>query len=166
MKSFQNSYGANMMQTVEQQQGPKKTKRETEPAQSSKLDALEQELRSEGKSSQQQQDSQIAGGAAAPTPDQRQKLQQYAPREAGFRYYGNRLGDYSTLLSQQREDAARFTQPMLSSTIESQKESHKLVSANSQMNYMASQFGLNARSTRVWKKAKKYPKMENQSTWF
>ena len=160
MKSFQNSYGANMMQTVEQQQGPKKKREET--AQSSKLDALEQELRSEGKSSQQQQDSQLAGNAAAPTPDQRQKLQQYAPRDAGFRYYGNKLGDYSTLLSQQREDAARFTQPMLSSTLESQKESHKLASANRQMDYMASQFGLNARSTRVWKKAKKYPKMGNQ----
>jgi hypothetical protein len=161
MKSFQNSYGAQMMQTVAEQQGPKKTKRE-EPAQSSKLDALEQELRSEGKSSQQQQDSQLAGNAAAPTPDQRQKLQQYAPRDANFRYFGNKLGDYSTLLSQQREDAARFTQPMLSSTLESQKESHKLVSANTQLNYMASQFGLNARSNRVWKKAKKVSKMNVQ----
>ena len=161
MKSFQNSYSASVMNSVSEQQGPKKTKRE-EPAQSSKLDALEQELRSEGKSSQTKTDSQLAGNAEAPTPDQRQKLMQYAPRDAGFRYYGNKLGDYSTLLSQQREDAARFTQPMLSSTLESQKESHKLASANRQMDYMASQFGLNARSTRVWKKAKKYPKMGNQ----
>ena len=161
MKSFQNSYGASMMQTVTEQQGPKKTKRE-EPAQSSKLDALEQELRSEGKSSQVQQDSQLAGNAAVPTPDQRQKLQQYAPRDANFRYFGNKLGDYSGLLSQQREDAARFTQPMLASTLESQKESHKLASANTQLNYLSSQFGLNTRSTRVWKKAKKYPKMNNQ----
>ena len=161
MKSFQNSYGASMMQTVTEQQGPKKTKRE-EPAQSSKLDALEQELRSEGKSSQVQQDSQLAGNAAAPTLDQRQKLQQYAPKDAGFRYFGNKLGDYSGLLSQQREDAARFTQPMLASTLESQKESHKLASANTQLNYLSSQFGLNTRSTRVWKKAKKYPKMNNQ----
>ena len=150
-----------MMQTVTEQQGPKKTKRE-EPAQSSKLDALEQELRSEGKSSQVQQDSQLAGNAAVPTPDQRQKLQQYAPRDANFRYFGNKLGDYSGLLSQQREDAARFTQPMLASTLESQKESHKLASANAQLNYLSSQFGLNTRSTRVWKKAKKYPKMNNQ----
>ena len=161
MKSFQNSYGAQMMQTVAEQQGPKKTKRE-EPQQSNKLDALEAELRSESKSSQQQQDSQLAGNAAAPTPDQRQKLQQYAPRDAGFRYFGNKLGDYSGLLSQQREDAARFTQPMLASTLESQKESHKLASANTQLNYLSSQFGLNTRSTRVWKKAKKYPKMNNQ----
>ena len=36
MKSFQNSYGASMMENVAQQQGPKKPKRE-EPAQSSKL---------------------------------------------------------------------------------------------------------------------------------
>ena len=161
MKSFQNSYSASMMNSVTEQQGPKKTKRE-EPAQSSKLDALEQELRSEGKSSQVQQDSQLAGNAAVPTPDQRQKLQQYAPRDANFRYFGNELGDYSGLLSQQREDAARFTQPMLASTLESQKESHKLASANTQLNYLSSQFGLNTRSTRVWKKAKKYPKMNNQ----
>ncbi len=162
MKSFQNNFGASMMHTVTEQQGPKKTKREEPPVQSGKLDALEQELRSEGKSSQLQQDSQLAGNAAAPTPDQRQKLQQYAPKDAGFRYYGNKLGDYSGLLSQQREDAARFTQPMLASTLESQKESHKLASANRQMDYMASQFGLNARAQRVWKKAKKYPKMSVQ----
>ena len=133
-----------------------------EPVQSKKLDALEAELRSENKEQKTEQNNQLAGAASVPTPDTRQKLQQYAPRDAGFRYYGNRLGDYSGLLSQQREDAARFTQPMLASTIESQKESHKLVSANRQMDYMASQFGLNARSTRVWKKAKKYPKMGNQ----
>ena len=161
MKSFQNSYGANMMQTVAEQQGPKKTKRE-EPAQSSKLDALEQELRSEGKQQQEQQESQLAGGAAAPTPDQRQKLQQYAPRDAGYRYYGNKLADYSTLLGQQREDSAKFLQPMLASTLESAKESHKLASANRQMDYLSSQFGLNARSQRVWKKAKKTPKMSVQ----
>ena len=161
MKSFQNSYSASVMNSVTEQQGPKKTKRE-EPAQSSKLDALEQELRSEGKSSQTKTDSQLAGNAEAPTPDQRQKLMQYAPRDAGFRYYGNKLGDYSGLLSQQREDAAKFAQPMLASTLESQKESHKLASANTQLNYLSSQFGLNTRSTRVWKKAKKYPKMNNQ----
>ena len=161
MKSFQNSYSASVMNSVSEQQGPKKTKRE-EPAQSSKLDALEQELRSEGKSSQTKTDSQLAGNAEAPTPDQRQKLMQYAPRDAGFRYFGNKLGDYSGLLSQQREDAAKFAQPMLASTLESQKESHKLASANTQLNYLSSQFGLNTRSTRVWKKAKKYPKMNNQ----
>ena len=161
MKSFQNNFGATMMENVAQQGAPKKPKSQ-EPAQSSKLDALEQELRSEGKSSQQQQDSQLAGNAAAPTPDQRQKLQQYAPRDAGFRYFGNKLGDYSGLLSQQRGDAAKFAQPMLASTLESQKESHKLASANRQMDYMASQFGLNARSQRVWKKAKKTPKMSVQ----
>ena len=149
------------MNSVSEQQGPKKTKRE-EPAQSSKLDALEHELRSEGKSSQTKTDSQLAGNAEAPTPDLRQKLMQYAPRDAGFRYYGNKLGDYSGLLSQQREDAAKFAQPMLASTLESQKESHKLASANTQLNYLSSQFGLNTRSTRVWKKAKKYPKMINQ----
>ena len=83
MKSFQNNYGASMMENVAQQSAPKKPKSQ-EPAQSSKLDALEQELRSEGKSSQQQQDSQLAGNAAAPTPDQRQKLQQYAPMMQGL----------------------------------------------------------------------------------
>ena len=166
MKSFQNNYGATMMENVTQQQGPKKPKSQEPPAQSSKLDALEQELRSEGKTSQQQQDSQLAGNAAAPTPDQRQKLQQYAARDSDFRYFGNKLGDYSGLLSQQREDAARFAQPMLASTLESQKESHKLASANRQMDYMASQFGLNARSQRVLKKARKNPKMSVQDTFF
>ena len=103
--------------------------------------------------------------AMPPRPHPTAKLQQYAPKDAGFRYFGNKLGDYSGLLSQQREDAARFTQPMLASTLESQKESHKLASANTQLNYLSSQFGLNTRSTRVWKKAKKYPKMNNQDNF-
>ena len=72
-----------MVQNVADQSTVKKTKRE-EPAQSSKLDALEAELRSDNKVTQAKTDSQLAGNASAPTPDQRQKLQQYAPTDDGF----------------------------------------------------------------------------------
>ena len=64
MKSFQNSYGAAMVQTVADQSAAKKPKRE-EPAQSSKLDAQEAELRSDNKATQARTDSQLAGIASA-----------------------------------------------------------------------------------------------------
>ena len=135
------------------------------PAQSEKLDALEKELRSEAKADKTQRSSEIAGNASQPTPDQRQKLQQYAPKDASYKYYGHKLGDYSTLLAQQRQDAQRIAQPMLASTLESQKESHKLASANEQYNMLANQFGLNVRADRIFKKAKKNPRMSAQSSW-
>ena len=165
MKSFQNNFGASMMETVAQQQGPKKPKKE-EPAQSSKLDALEAELRSENKEQKTELSNELAGAASTPTPDMRQKLQQYAPSDVGFKYYGNKLGDYSTLLRQMQTDAQRMVQPMLASTLENQKESHKLVSANDDLSMLANQFGLHARSARVYKKAKKVGKMNAQDHFF
>ena len=155
---FQNTYNTALLDLSGQ---PKKDV----PAQSEKLDALEKELRSEAKSDKTKRSSEIAGNASQPTPDQRQKLQQYAPRDANFKYYGNKLGDYSTLLAQQRQDAQRIAQPMLASTLESQKESHKLANANEQYNMLANQFGLNVRADRIWKKAKKNPRMSAQSSW-
>jgi hypothetical protein len=123
---------------------------------------LEKELRNENKAEQAAQDSQAAGGAAQPTPDTRQKLQMYAPKDTGFRYYGNKLGDYSTMLIQMRADAQHLAQPMLASTLESKKEAHKLATANAQLDLLANQFGLNARADRVFKKARKTPKMSAQ----
>jgi len=133
-----------------------------EPVQSKKLDALEAELRSENKEQKTELSNELAGGASVPSPDTRQKLQQYAPSDVGFKYYGNKLGDYSTLLSQQREDAQRLVQPMLASTLENQKESHKLANANDDLSMLANQFGLHARSARVYKKAKKVGRMNVQ----
>jgi hypothetical protein len=51
------------------------------------------------------------------------------------------------------------------STLESQKESHKLANANEQYSMLANQFGLNVRADRIWKKAKKNPRMSAQSSW-
>ena len=133
-----------------------------EPVQSKKLDALEAELRSENKDQKTELSNELAGAAPVPNPDMRQKLQQYAPRDVGFKYYGNKLGDYSSLLSQQREDAQRLVQPMLASTLESAKESHKLANANDDLSMLANQFGLHARSARVYKRAKKVGRMNVQ----
>ena len=133
-----------------------------EPVQSKKLDALEAELRSETKEQKTELNNELAGAAPVPTTDTRQKLQQLAPRDVEYRYYGNKLGDYSTLLRQMQTDAQRMVQPMLASTLENQKESHKLVSANDDLSMLANQFGLHARSARVYKKAKKVGKMNAQ----
>ena len=133
-----------------------------EPVQSKKLDQLEAELRSENKEQNEQRSNELAGNASVPTQDTRQKLQQLAPRDVGYKYFGNKLGDYSSLLSQQRQDAQRLVQPMLQSTLESAKEAHKLASANDDLSMLANQFGLHARSNRVYKKAKKVGKMNAQ----
>ena len=135
------------------------------PAQSDKLDALEKELRMDSKQQKVQQANMSAGNAQLPTADQRQKLQQIAPTDAGYKYFGNKLGDYSSLLSQMKTDSLRLAQPMLASTLENQKESHKLAAANEQFSLLSNQFGLNARADKVFKKAKKYPKLSNQSSW-
>ena len=155
---FQNTYNTALLDLS----GPPK---KDVPAQSEKLDALEKELRSEAKSDKTQRSSEAAGNASQPTPDQRQKLQQYAPRDATYKYFGNKLGDYSTILAQQRQDAQRIAQPLMLSTLESQKESHKLANANEQYNLLANQFGLNARADRIFKKAKKNPRMSAQTSW-
>ena len=105
-------------------------KRKSEPVQRAKLDELEKELRSEDKEQAAQQANQSAGNAQTPTPDMRQKLQQLAPTDSGFKCYGNKLGDYSTLLQQMKTDAQRIAQPMLASTLENKKESFKLAQAN------------------------------------
>ena len=54
---------------------------------------------------------------------------------------------------------------MLASTIESKRGDFRLQDANSQYGILSSTFGLAARSNRVWKKAKKNPKMSNQDSW-
>ena len=157
---FQQSYNTALMQMDNKKQKP------DVPAQSDKLDQLEKELRMDNKQQKTQQANMSAGNAQIPTTDQRQKLQMYAPTDANFKYYENKLGNYSSLLSQMRTDSERLAQPMLASTLETgQKESHKLAAANEQFSLLSNQFGLNARADKVFKKAKKYPKLSNQSSW-
>jgi hypothetical protein len=158
---FQQSYNTALIQM-----DPSNKKQKPDvPAQSDKLDQLEKELRMDNKQQKTQQANMTAGTAQAPTTDQRQKLQQMAPTDANYKYFANKLGDYSSLLSQMRTDSERLAQPMLASTLENQKESHKLAAANEQFSLLSNQFGLNARADKVFKKAKKYPKLSNQSSW-
>ena len=156
---FQQSYNTALMQMDNKKQKP------DVPAQSDKLDQLEKELRMDNKQQKTQQANMSAGNAQIPTTDQRQKLQMYAPTDAGFRYYENKLRNYSSLLSQMRTDSERLAQPMLASTIENQKEANKLAQANEQFSLLSNQFGLNHRADKTFKKAKKNPKLSNQSSW-
>ena len=135
------------------------------PAQSDKMSQLEQELRSDNKEDKEKRANEAAGNASVPTPQQRRQIQSLVPQDTGFRRTGNKLGDYNAILTQQRNDAMHLAQPMLASTIESKKESFRLQDANEQYGVLASTFGLAARSNRLWKKAKKNPKMSNQDSW-
>ena len=136
--------------------------KKSDPIQSDKLDALEKELRSETKTREGARVNELAMNASVPTLDTRRKLEQLAPKDVEYKYYGNKLGDYSNLLKQMKTDAERLAQPMLASTLENQKESHKLAQANDQLSMLANQFGLNARANRMFKKAKKNPRMNAQ----
>ena len=143
------------------------TKRPTAavPAQSEKMSQLEKELRSDSKDDLGKRANMAAGNAAVPTPQQRRQIQSLVPQDTGFRRTGNKLGDYSAILGQQQTDAQNLVQPMLASTIESKRGDFRLQDANSQYGILSSTFGLAARSNRVWKKAKKNPKMSNQDSW-
>ena len=137
------------------------------PVQSEKMSQLEQELRSDNKDDKEKRANMAAGTAAVPTDQQRRQIQSLVPRDTGFRRTGNKLGDYSAILGQQRTDAqmSHLAQPMLVSTIESKRGDFRLQDANQQYGILSSSFGLAARSNRVFKKAKKNPKMNNQDHW-
>ena len=135
------------------------------PAQSEKMSQLEKELRTDNKDDKNKQANMLAGNAAVPTPQQRRQIQSLVPQDTGFRRTGNKLRDYSAILSQQRSDAMHIAQPMLASTIESKRGDFRLQDANAQYGILSSTFGLAARSNRVWKKAKKNLKMNNQDHW-
>ena len=76
---FQQSYNTALMEL-----DPSNKKQKDVPAQSDKLDQLEKELRMDNKQQKTQQANMSAGNAQVPTTDQRQKLQMYAPTDAGF----------------------------------------------------------------------------------
>ena len=135
------------------------------PVKSEKMSQLEQELRSDNKDDKEKRANMAAGNAAVPTPQQRRQIQSLVPQDTGFRRTGNRLGDYSAILGQQRGDFQHLAQPMLASTIESKRGDFRLQDANQQYGILSSTFGLAARSNRVFKKAKKNPKMNNQDHW-
>ena len=135
------------------------------PVQSEKMSQLEQELRSDNKDDKEKRANMAAGNAAVPTPQQRRQIQSLVPQDTGFRRTGNKLGDYSAILSQQRSDAMHLAAPMLSSTIESKRGDFRLQDANEQYSMLSSTFGLATRSNRTWKRAKKNPKMSNQDHW-
>ena len=135
------------------------------PVQSEKMSQLEQELRSDNKNDKEKRANMAAGAAEVPTPQQRRQIQSLVPRDTGFRRTGNKLGDYSAILGQQRGDVQHLAQSMLASTIESKRGDFRLQDANAQYGILSSTFGLAARSNRVFKKAKKNPKMNNQDHW-
>ena len=119
------------------------------PVKSEKMSQLEQELRSDNKEDKDKRVYMAAGNAFVPTPQQRSQIQSLVPQDTGFRRTGNKLADYSAILSQQRSDAMHLAQPMLASTIESKRGDFRLQDANAQYGILSSTFGLAARSSRV-----------------
>lgn len=130
-----------------------------------KISQLEQSLREDVIEGKTQQTSEMAGNAPTPTPNQAAQLRRLDTQEGdAFNNRQLKLGDYTNLIRQMKEDQSRATQQMLVSTLSSQKETAKLSNGDNEFAYLSSQFGLEVRSNRSFKNAKKLPLMSSQNT--
>ena len=125
----------------------------------SKIDDLEKELRGDTIDERGQQESQSAGTAQEPTSDQKRLQKVVAPQDVAYGMRENTIADYSLLLGQMNEDRMRFAVPMLASTISAQRPVERLATASDQVDMLSSQLGLHHRSTKMYKKAMKNPKL-------
>jgi hypothetical protein len=128
-----------------------------------KLQGLEAELREdviEDKTSMQSQGvNQTAG---EPHGNQASMLARYAPGDVQMNYAGKKLGDYNTLLQQMRGSVNNATFGMAVSTMDSKRETQKI---GSEYMMLSSQFGLNNRSIKPLKRAKKFGKLASQDSF-
>ena len=132
---------------------------------SSKISALEAELRSDTIEQKTDLTSEIAGNASQPTKGQGIRLEAIGEQQKSFNSRSNPLGDYTTLLKQMQDDITGASNAMLHSTLDSKHESEKLGTTNDQFQMLNSQFNLNAMSEQSLKKAKKHKRLSAQDTF-
>ena len=139
--------------------------RKTEKHDANKISQLEQSLREDVIEDKTRQTSEMAGNSSVPTAKQAAQLRRLDIQEGdAFNNRKMKLGDYTNLIRQMKEDQSRATQQMLVSTLSSQKETAKLSNGDNEFAYLSSQFGLDVRSNRSFKNAKKLPLMSSQNT--
>jgi hypothetical protein len=130
-----------------------------------KISQLEQSLREDVIDSKTKQTAELAGNASMPTAKQAAQIRRLDIHEGdAFNNRQLKLGDYTNLIRQMKEDQSRATQQMFVSTLASQKETAKLTDGDNEFAYLSSQFGLDVRSNRSFKNAKKLPLMSAQNT--
>lgn len=134
------------------------------PSVSSKLSALEQELRDETITAKASLVSEQSGNASKPTRQQADMIQKFAPSETSMNHYDTLLGDYTTIINQMK-DSLSDVAPMFLSTLESKKEVTRMGNNLQQMSMINSQFGLNKFATKSVKEAKKNHKLQSQDTF-
>jgi hypothetical protein len=132
---------------------------------SSKISALEEELRSDTIEQKTTLTSEIAGNASVPTKGQGIRLEAIGEQQKSFKSRSNPLADYTSLLKQMQDDITGASNAMLHSTLESKHETDKLGSTNDQFQMLNSQFNLNAMLEQSVKKAKKQKRLSAQDTF-
>jgi hypothetical protein len=140
-------------------------KKEQDTPSTDKINALEEELRTDVIESKEQLTNELAGNASVPTKEQEKKLDYLNLQNKTFNSRPNPLGSYDELLSQMTTDIQRASQAMVYSNLTSKKEGARLTSSESQFSLLNSQFGLNSKSDKPFKNAKKYPKLSAQDSF-
>lgn len=136
-----------------------------QPPSSAKLSALEEELRRNTMQERTEQTSQAQGTSQQGTDEQRSMIARFDPQNKTFNTYGNVLGDYDTILKQMQTDVTGASTEMELSTLESKKETTRMALDGSHYLMLSHQFGLNANSARVLKKAKKHSRLSADESW-
>lgn len=141
-----------------------KGKKKPPPPPSSRMEALEKELREDLGDAKESQTNQAAGNAGAPTAKQASLLARYDPQDKDFNYYGNVVADYSHQLQQMREDYEFEATPLLLSTLNSQKDIDKM-QENVGTSLFAMQFGHEQSEKKGYRNAKKVNKLSATNSW-
>jgi hypothetical protein len=127
---------------------------------SAKILAMEQAMRSDTIQQKTAQESASQGGAETPTPKQKDMINKFDPQNTMYRDFGNKLGDYSSTLNQMVQTSNAATVAMSLSTLESKKPSVNMATSTvEQFQMLNSEFGLDSRANRVYKKARKYSRL-------
>ena len=134
-------------------------------AQSSKITALEDELRSDTIEQKTSSTSERAGNASQPTAEQSIRLEAIGEQQASFGSRSNPLASYTTLLAQMQNDITGASDAMLYSTLDGKHENQKLANASEQYSMLATQFNLQSRGEESIKKARKFRKLSQQDAF-
>jgi hypothetical protein len=134
---------------------------------SEKLQALENELRTDTMQAKEQQNNQAATGQGGQygTDGQRRMQMKYDPQDMTYQLYGNHIGDFSSMLKQMTTDTQGATDAMQLSTLASKSEIVRLEDENEQWAMITAQFGLTSRSDKVLKLARKTSKLDSGLGW-
>ena len=130
-----------------------------------RLSQLEELLRDKNEQKVEQRTTQFAGTAQFPTNEQRMSQQKYLHQDVNVKAYDEKLGNYNSVLNQQNQISSEIEKAMAMNTLDKKSELWRIERLNSDLQALGTQFGLQVPSDRQYKKAKKVPRLSQQSSW-